>query len=187
MPIDRKSPEIAPEQIEIWIEQYSPFLLNRAYALLSVKEDAEDVVQEVFLSLCQAGVTFEGRSSAKTWLASILHNKIADLYRRRYRDANVSFADVFDQAGEWVEEKMESKWDTDANLMDDEEFVTTLQGCVEKLPPQWKIVVQEAYLQQSKASDVCDNLQISNTNYWKILQRSRLQLRKCLDINWFNA
>ncbi|MGL4805923.1 MAG: RNA polymerase sigma factor, partial [Bacteroidales bacterium] len=71
---------ITNKQLESWIDEHSSFLLNRAYSLLSVKEDAEDVVQEVFLSLYQSADSFEGRSSVRTWLTAVLHNKIADLY-----------------------------------------------------------------------------------------------------------
>ncbi|MFY7815939.1 MAG: RNA polymerase subunit sigma, partial [Chryseobacterium taeanense] len=37
-----------------------------------------------------------------------------------------------------------------------------------------------------KAQEVSQVLNISTTNLWKILQRSRMQLRECLEFNWFS-
>ncbi len=39
------------EELKSWIEQYSGPLLKRALYVLSNKEDAQDVVQEVFCCL----------------------------------------------------------------------------------------------------------------------------------------
>lgn len=178
---------ITTDEIEEWINKYSSVLLARAYALLSVKEDAEDVVQEVFLSLCKPEISFDRRSSVQTWLIAILHKKIADLYRKRYKTVQTSFSSVFDKHGEWLEGYVPVEWEDNSHIMNDPEFTKIFSGCINKLPVQWKIIVAEAYFSENTASDICRNLNISNSNYWKILQRSRIQLRKCLDLNWFNT
>lgn len=61
--------------LEKWIDEYSRALLDRAYYLLSDKEDAKDVVQEVFLAAFKNGSSFEGKSSPLTWLMGILITK----------------------------------------------------------------------------------------------------------------
>lgn len=178
---------ITNKQLESWINEHSSFLLNRAYMLLSVKEDAEDVVQEVFLSVYQSAESFEGRSSVRTWLTAVLHNKIADLYKRKYKSTQTSFQSIFDTHGEWKEEQIPVDWGDEEELINDPEFNHIFGGCINKLPTQWKIIVSEAYFSEKKASDICVYLNITQSNYWKILQRSRIQLRKCLDINWFKT
>lgn len=40
-------------------------------------------------------------------------------------------------------------------------------------------------LKKKKAPEVSQELNVSATNLWKILQRSRVQLRECLEVNWF--
>ncbi len=39
---------------------------------------------------------------------------------------------------------------------------------------------------REKAPEVSQELDVSTTNLWKILQRSRMQLRECLEFNWFS-
>lgn len=68
-------------ELEKWIDDYSKNLLDRACYLLSDKEDAKDVVQEVFLSAYKNKDSFQGKSSPLTWLMGILHHKIADIYK----------------------------------------------------------------------------------------------------------
>lgn len=47
------------EEINKWIELYSESLLNRALSMVRDKEDAMDLVQEVFISATAAYRTFE--------------------------------------------------------------------------------------------------------------------------------
>jgi MFS family permease len=74
--------------------------------------------------------SFKGNSSERTWLFSILKNKIADHYRKastRYEvsdntlssgDESRSFLDLFfDSDGEWSKNTKPKKWSTDSILI----------------------------------------------------------------------
>ena len=63
--------------------------------------------------------------------------------------------------------------------------MNTLDNCIDHLPSQWKVTVKLYYMEEKKANEVCQELNIATTNLWKILQRSRMQLRKCIEVNWF--
>ncbi len=58
----------------------------RRYLLVKLpsKEDAEEVLQDVFISAFDSMSLFRGESSVKTWLISIARHEVADFYRRRY-------------------------------------------------------------------------------------------------------
>ncbi len=170
-----------------WIEIYSKPLLNRAMYLLSDREDAADLVQEVFLAAFSSFHLFKGSCQPLTWLTQILNNKVSDFYRQKYKEPTIIRLDhFFDENGSWEDDSVLSNWDSPYNTTsEDTELILTLENCLENLPPKWKIPVKLYYLLQKKAPDVCQETQISTTNLWKILQRSRLQLRECLEINWF--
>jgi len=76
--------ERAKIDFEKLIEDHSPILLNRAYYLLSNKEDAEDLVQEVFYSAYINYHKYKGKGTTLSWLQGILYNKAMDLYKKRY-------------------------------------------------------------------------------------------------------
>ncbi len=65
-------------EISDWVKQYSDDLYNWAYYKISKKELAEDLVQETFFSALKSIHNFKENSSAKTWLFSILNNKITE-------------------------------------------------------------------------------------------------------------
>lgn len=180
-------------ELESWIDDYSQVLLERAYYMLSDKEDAKDVVQEVFFSAYKSRDSFQGKSSPLTWLTGILHHKVADIYKKRYNGSapSFSFDAFFDKHGEWIEPDVADPWEEDefavSALLNNDSFYEVFNRCLENLPRQWLIVVNKCYLQEQKAADICRELNLSAANYWKLLQRSRLQLRKCIDVHWFKS
>lgn len=190
--MQQTSSQVSTSELEKWIDDYSRSLLDRAYYLLSNKEDAEDAVQEVFLSACKNSSSFQRKSSPQTWLMGILHHKVADIYKKRYKGTavNLDFEQVFDKNGEWNTKDVLNSWEEEnsasTNLLDDEDFSTVFHQCLEHLPKQWRLAVNLCYLQEKKTVDICTELNISSANYWKLLQRSRIQLRECIDIHWFN-
>jgi RNA polymerase sigma-70 factor, ECF subfamily len=64
------------------IEDLSPGLFKFALRMVRRREEAEDLVQETWFSALQTAQTFEGRSSLRTWLTSIMRRRIADRFRR---------------------------------------------------------------------------------------------------------
>ena len=177
-------------EITQWVDMYAEKLLKQACFLLSDKEEAEDIVQEVFLTAFVSIDKFQRKSNPLTWLKSILTHKIADFYRNKYKFQQVNFDYFFDEEGLWKDNEITKEWEDNetslGTLLDDKEFKNVLEKCFEKLPEKWSILVKMGYLEEKKSNEICQEMQISNTNYWKILQRSRLQLRKCLELNWFD-
>lgn len=177
------------ETLKSWIEQYSEPLLKRAVYVLSDRIEAEDIVQEVFIAAFSSYDSFEGKSKPLTWLNTILNNKVADFYRKKYKsEPEIRLDHFFDETGSWKNNDVLNDWDAsnkESELLDNDDFNKTLEDCLEDLPSRWKIPMKMYYLQEKKAPEVSQELNISTTNLWKILQRSRMQLRECLDFNWF--
>ncbi|WP_292010003.1 sigma-70 family RNA polymerase sigma factor [Chryseobacterium sp.] len=177
------------EVLKDWVEDYSGPLLRRAVYLLSDKEEAEDVVQEVFIAAYSSYESFEGKSNVLTWLTTILNRKVADFYRKKYKsEPYIRFDHFFNESGSWKHDDVLNDWSIsgeESQMLDDEDFNKILQDCIENLPVRWKIPLKLYYLEEKKAPEVSQELNISTTNLWKVLQRSRMQLRECLDFNWF--
>ncbi|MCG9129010.1 sigma-70 family RNA polymerase sigma factor [Candidatus Poribacteria bacterium] len=67
------------------VVQYQHWVYNIAYGLLGHHEDAEDVAQDVFLSVWQNINKFQFRSQFSTWLYKIVKNKCLNLIDQRKR------------------------------------------------------------------------------------------------------
>jgi RNA polymerase sigma-70 factor, ECF subfamily len=60
--------------------------MGLAYRILNDVEDAEEVVQEVFLAAWRQGHTYDpGRGSAQTWILAMVRNRSIDVIRARRR------------------------------------------------------------------------------------------------------
>ncbi len=53
---------------------------------------------------------------------------------------------------------------------------------MEKLPENWYSAIQMNFLEGKNGEQICQELGITNTNFWQILYRAKLQLRKNSEI-----
>ena len=133
--------------IQKWIDDYTLDLLKKTNYLISSKEDAEDLVQDVFISAFENYEKFQWNSSVKTWLISILKNKISDFYRKKYNNKNEITLDYFfDENGNWIDKNILNDWTENENNIRE----NYLENCLEKLPNKWLIPIKLYYLKQKK-------------------------------------
>jgi RNA polymerase sigma-70 factor (TIGR02943 family) len=174
-----------------WVVSYTDSLYSWACSKINDKAAAEDLVQETFLSAFQSFDKFRAESSPKTWLFSILNNKIVDHFRQNLKAPVVSqdaafFEIHFDHGEHWHRTECVTDWQgADVNLLDNNDFQGILQKCMQKLPGNWNTALQLKYLGEKDSKEVCQDLQISPSNFWQLMHRAKLQLRKCLELNWF--
>lgn len=184
----------------LWVQNYGDYLYNIAFYKVNDSELAEDIVQETFLSALKAKDNFQAKSSEKTWLTSILKNKIIDYYRSKKTNQDIdtylsatedSFSNSFFELSEkgnmhWKEEKQSIDWNSEEiNLLDNELFYTIFIGCIDNLPKNLSMIMRYKFIDQSNSEDVCKLIGITSSNFFVLIHRSKILLRECLDIKWF--
>lgn len=185
---DREINAINPHQ---WVYKYADFLYGYAFSRINDEEQARDLVQETFLAALESIEKFEGRSSEKTWLTSILRNKIFDIYRARTSGLrNVALCEAyprfFNQAdGHWkVECRPKEFFVQDEDPIESKEFNSILQKCLKKLPASWITAFKMKFMDEENAKDICKELKVTASNYWVIIHRVKVNLRACLQKYW---
>lgn len=174
------------------VDKFTGELFNWAFHKVSDEELARDLVQDTFLAAAEKKESFKGNSSPKTWLYSILNNKIIDYYRKKVNKTvpheNESFSRFFESDGEWQENRKPQSWqqDNDEHLLDNDDFQEVLKNCLDALPDKWNLCVKLKYLSGKKGEVICQELDLTPSNYWQIIHRAKLQLRDCVDEKWFN-
>ncbi|MDQ3192985.1 MAG: sigma-70 family RNA polymerase sigma factor [Bacteroidota bacterium] len=181
--------------IKEWVGEFSDEFYKWAYYKTSDAEASRDLVQDVFLAALKSIDKFEGKSNPKTWLFSILNNKIADYFRKQYKQLVINESDLlknengdsfFEQTGCWKQTAHPAYWPVEEeNLLDNNNFKLQLADCMGKLPDSWSTIIKLKYLSGIDGKDICQEAGVSQTNYWQILHRAKLQLRKCLEMYWF--
>lgn len=195
-------PQIQSVDPQKWLQEHGDYLYNFAYSRLRNEAAAEDVVQETFLAALKARERFAGDSSERTWLVGILKHKVIDCIRRRGRELTLEDPDVLPcerdgsiiTEGEWVghwdvfNDKGPVDWGSNPEaFLAKKEFWKKLQECLMALPPRMGQVYSLRELEELECAEVCKLLGITESNLWVILHRARMQLRRCLELNWIGA
>lgn len=73
IPVEPSPPEAigSPDALAQWYRRYGPALFRLAYRLTGSREDAEDVVHDVFVGLPEALERYEERGRLEGWLKRI--------------------------------------------------------------------------------------------------------------------
>lgn len=158
---------------------------------------AEDAVQEALTAALAARDQYAGHARLKTWVFTILRNKIVDLLRERVRHPTQSFDagfetgddldDVFDRRGFWRKGERPADWSHPEDELANGQFWHVLDDCLEHLPDNTAHVFMMREMLGLEISEICRELSITENNCGVILHRARMRLRLCLEENWFHG
>jgi RNA polymerase sigma-70 factor, ECF subfamily len=166
------------------------YLIKIARIELRDQHLAEDCVSDTLTQAFEKRDTFEGRSSLRTWLTTILKNRIVDLLRKQWReeplpehedgsDDEREFDRLFDDSGHWISKPSDTP--DPLQLCQQDAFLVAVQRCVDKLPKRigQLFVLREVF--GGETDELCKDLQITASNLWVQLYRARMMLRTCLE------
>ena len=166
------------------VEEHSDYLLSFAMTKLTDVELAKDLVQDTFISAITKIDTFENRSNIRTWLTSILKRKIIDHWRKaetRYTDPASLFFDQEDKGKHWIANtKNHADLETAEKRIMKDESHQELHDCIEKLPDKYRGIISAKYLEEKISEEICKEFDITSSNLWVIVHRTKLLLRDCL-------
>lgn len=179
------------------IESHRSYLVRYALAQLRDAQLAEEAVQEALLAALESIGSFDGRSSLRTWLTSILRFKVVDLQRRAVKeraqaalgeegwaaDDESWMDDFFDESGHW--RSPPQSWNDPESALEQSRFWEAFERCLSGLPAAAGRVFFRREVMGDETATICSEEGITAANCWVILHRARLALRKCLEQNWF--
>lgn len=166
------------------------------FARLQLRNDAwaEDAVSETVLAALAKPQAFAQRSQLKTWLVGILKHKVIDALRHHSREISTSPLSDDDASDpmDYIAFKLDghfqeppAEWGNPEQEVSSRQFFEVLEACVHQLPTvQGRLFLMREWLELS-SEEICKELQLTPTNLYVQLHRSRLRLRACLELNWF--
>lgn len=181
------------------VEQYHPAMVRLALGFVANRAAAEDVVQEAWVGVLRGLARFEGRSSLKTWLFRIVTNRaktravrdgrvvpFTDLWRLDDEPDEPSVpldrfsADQHDEHGHWV--SAPQSWeDLPEERLLSQELQGVVQAAIDQLPASQKAVITLRDLEGWRSEEVCNTLEISESNQRVLLHRARSKVRRALE------
>lgn len=179
---------VGPEE---WVERYGDCLYQFAKRRLRATSDAEEAVQETFLSAIRAQSQFSGSGSQRSWLIGILRNKIMDVMRQREKHDDLTARELaddpsmllFDSQGRW----RPGVWSTcpGEQTLKLQELWQIVKQCLAQLPPHYANVFVLSVIDEMDAESICRELNITLTNVGVRLHRARLGIANCVRNRWF--
>ena len=168
------------------VERYNGSMLRIALSFVPSLAIAEEVVQDTWLAVLRGLAGFEGRSSLKTWLFSILVNRARSAGVRESRSFPVADAGPvvdasrFGPDGAWVSPP--EHWIEEAeSRVDALKLTGLLRGALDGLPGRQREVVLLRDVEGLSSTEVCSVLSISEANQRVLLHRGRGKLRQVLE------
>ena len=151
------------------IDQHRHRVFSFAHYSLRVKEDAEDVTQEVFIKLWQHWQKID-HDKLGGWLMRVAHNSVIDHVRRqRPQKENLDqYAEVEEQVAEVG----------DATNLDEDAFKKQLQLAIQSLDDPFRSIVIMRDIHGMSYTEIQTSLELSASQVKVYLHRARRKLRE---------
>ena len=171
------------------VEEYTPGMRRLALTFVRTPALADEAVQEAWLGVLKGLDRFEGRSSLKTWIYTIVANVARTRAVREARSvpfSSLAPADADDDdaavdpdrfvgGGDWA--RPIEPW----RHVLDAEARRVIDAAIAKLPPQQAQVIELRDIEGWSSEEVRNVLDISETNQRVLLHRARSKVRAALE------
>lgn len=134
--------------------------------LLNNETDAEDVMQEAFLSAFRKIDTYKGEVSFGAWLKKIVINRSLDYLKKR----KVKFEEINEKSNKFIDHQMETK----------EVNMKVIKDAIQKLPDGYRVVLSLYLIEGYDHEEISEILGISNSNSRTQFLRAKNKLREIL-------
>ncbi|MCM3709554.1 RNA polymerase sigma factor [Sporosarcina luteola] len=144
--------------VEQMVDTYGNMLFRICLVLLSNEKDAEDVVQDTFITYLTKSPNFNDAEHEKAWLITIATNRCKNMRRYNIIRKHMDINDL----------QLYSKEDENYGLLDH----------LMRLPTKHKVVLLLHYVEGYKVDEIAKILTITTSAVKKRLQRGRELLRE---------
>jgi RNA polymerase sigma-70 factor (ECF subfamily) len=178
------------------VEQYYTSMVRIAMIYVSDQAVAEDVVQETWIGVLRGLDRFEGRSSLKTWIFTILTNRAKTRAQRESRyvplatvwgdeaedSEPVITPERFSAEGHWWDDSKPNSWEAiPEDRLLSQETLALIDQAIAELPQGQREVIRLRDIEGWSSAEVCNVLDISETNQRVLLHRARSKVRRALE------
>ena len=149
---------------------YSKAMFNVGYRITRSEEDAEDVLQEAFISAFRSLDSYRGDATFGAWLKRIVINKAINALNKKKHES------LPDENEQWDIAEEESPPEYRDSLT-----VERVRKAIEKLPDGYRSVLSLYLLEGYDHQEIGEILAISESTSKSQLNRAKAKLKELLD------
>jgi RNA polymerase sigma factor (sigma-70 family) len=160
--------------------EYKNQVFNLALSYLANREDAEEVTQDVFISIYQTVEQFRGESKLSTWIYRITVNKSLDKIRSRKRKKR--WATLLSFTGEKGENfDYAVHFDHPGVKMEEKECLVKLYGMIDSLPDNQRTAIILTKFEDRPQEEAAQIMGITRKAVESLVQRAKKNLMEKLE------
>lgn len=176
-----KASAITSNSFERIFNENKDKVFNTILCLLQNREDAEDVTQEVFLTVHETFKNFRGQSQISTWVYRIAVNKSLDFLKAKKTQKRFGFiVSIFADKTETREVFNMPDFVHPGVVAERREQTIILFKAISKLPDNQKVAFNLSKIEGFSYTEIADVMQISISSVESLLFRARQNLQKSL-------
>jgi RNA polymerase sigma-70 factor, ECF subfamily len=169
-----------PEAFNELLERYRTRIFGHLYRLLSNRQDAEDLTQEVFLRLYRSRKRYQPTARFATWLFHITQNVASNAFRSRRRRPCVSLEPgTASGEGRCPGDLLFDRGEEPSRPLEQAEVAAQVRAAVSTLADRQRAAVLHQ-LEDRSYSEVAARMEMSPEAAKSLLYRARNQLREYL-------
>ncbi len=147
-----KNKQTANKGFEVLLSQYQEKLYWHIRRIVLSHEDADDVLQNVFIKVFRYITNFKGEASLYTWLFRIATNESLSLIKKRKKHQDVSDEETKDLAFSTLQSDP---------YFNGNDAMMRLKAAIASLPEKQMLVFNMKYFEGTKYSDMAEILETS--------------------------
>ncbi|NLB89512.1 MAG: sigma-70 family RNA polymerase sigma factor, partial [Syntrophomonadaceae bacterium] len=163
------------------VNRYKSSVFSIIYRMLGQYQEAEDVSQEVFLTVYQKLYQFDTSKKFGPWIHKIAVNTAISYLRKNRKVVNLNFDETYMQN----EYHYPSLHIVDPELtIERNELREDIEEAIQQLSENYKVIIILRYQLELTNQEIADTLGISKENVEVRVHRARKALRETLIKNW---
>lgn len=182
--IVKKVQEGETQLFGLLVERYQRRLLAYAWRFVSRAEDAQDMVQEIFIKTYKNIKSFDTSRKFSPWIYRIAHNELVSNYKRRLRD----LVDFFDFDAFFPYNAEPAAKENINERLDTENLRQSLEKCLKKIDAKYREPLALYFFEEMEYREIAEILRIPISTVGVRINRGKAQLRKiCGDLKKNNG
>ncbi len=171
--IARKIQEGETNLFEVLVSRYEKKLFRYAKKFLFFEQDAQDLIQDIFLKAYKNFNSFNLKKNFSPWLYRITHNEFINAIKKRKKLEFFSFdLDTFMPY-------LFSKDEADSSVKNKEKK-ELIDNCLQNLKPKYREVVVLYFYEELSYKEIADIIRIPISTVGIRLKRARAKIKECL-------
>lgn len=165
-----------PSQFDVLYETYHQDLFSFLYYLVNNREQAEDLLQEVYIRIYKSYATFEGKSSERTWLFSIARHVAIDSFRK-----NSGWKKRIIGSFDWNKHEIKDISPLPEEISIQNEQVQMLYACLERCSLDYRMVLILRYIQSLSIAETAVALDWSESKVKTTQHRALKKIKRLME------